>query len=75
MISRPLGEMWSNSGAGGSSIDAAAPPAPVSNALYSGPMSSQPSRRRRGVLAGRGVRSGARNGLASWRASTDGGVT
>src|SRR5690606_40299064 len=48
---------------------------PVSNALYNGPMSSQPSRRRRDAVVGRGVRSGARNGLASCRDSTDGGVT
>ena len=36
-----------------------------------GPCSSQPSRRRRGVSFGaRAARSGARNGLASWRDST-----
>jgi hypothetical protein len=76
MSSSPRGASRSTMGASGRSIVAAPPPEPISNDLKSGPSSSQFARRRTGTTGAVGAeKSGARKGLASWRARTDAGIT
>ena len=55
-------------------MHAGAPGAGCSKALSSGPISSQPTSVP-WVRGGAWEKSGARNGLASWAAITDGGIT